>query len=363
MSQIPTQLNIGQVTPSGGRGLPFVSILVINFQGAALTRACLQSLRQLDYPNYEIIVADNGSSPEHRGEVLAVFADFPEIKPLLLDTNSGFAGGNNAALREARGDFILLLNNDTVVNPGFLRALVDYLLAHREAGVVQGKMLLPRCGNTLDVCGSFATAIGLPYHYGYYKPDGPKYERAVPVFGGKGACLLFRREVVEAVGGFLFDPDFFCYYEETDFCHRAWLSGFEVHFVPSPAIQHFMGGTSDRMKRGFALEHYQRNMAFSLWGNLSAGSLLRVMPLFLGLQIAALLIATLLGRGWQCRAHWEALICLCKRWKKIRERRKLIARIRRRSDAEIFAKMKRTPRLSYFIKTFTGDLANYVDDV
>lgn len=341
---------------------PLVSILIINYQGAALTRDCLVSLRQLDYANKEVIVLDNGSAPAHRKEIKDVLAEFPEAKPILHEENLGFAGGNNVAFAAAKGSFILLLNNDTVASPGCLRALVDYLLTHREVGVVQGKMLLPRFGNTLDVCGSFATVFGLPYHYGYYKPDGFKYDRAFPVFGGKGACLLFRREMVERAGGFLFDADFFCYYEETDFCHRAWLAGFEVHFVPSPPIQHFMGGTADRMRQGFALEHYQRNLAFSLWANLGAASLLRIMPLFLAVQFAAFLAAALKRRGWQCRAHWEALTCLFKRWGKIRERRKLIARIRLCSDREIFAKMERTPRISYFSKTFTGDLANYVDD-
>jgi len=340
---------------------PLVSIVIVNYRGGALTRDCLQSLRDLNYPRYEVIVVENGSGAPHDREAHEMLASFPSVRAIALPENLGFAGGNNAGLAAARGDIILLLNNDTIANPEFLTVMVDYLQKHPEVGVVQGKMLLPRFNNTLDVCGSFATAVGLPYHYGYFKPDSPAYARARPVFCGKGACLMFRREVAEKSGGFLFDPDFFCYYEETDFCHRAWLAGYETHFVPSPPIQHFMGATSDRMKRGFTLEHYLRNMAFSLWGNLSWPWLLRIMPLFIGLQTGAAIASLLLGRGWQFRAHWQALTIPLTRWGKIRARRKLIARIRRWNDSQIFAKAMHTPRISYFSKTFTGGLANYHD--
>ncbi|MEI9866651.1 MAG: hypothetical protein WDN00_19285 [Limisphaerales bacterium] len=92
-------------------------------------------------------------------------------------------------------------------------------------------MQLPRFDQTLDVCGSYLTWLGLPYHYGFYKTDQPKYQHSRPIFSGKGACLMFRRDIVKRIGGFLFDDSFFCYYEESDFCHRVWLAGWEVHFV------------------------------------------------------------------------------------------------------------------------------------
>jgi GT2 family glycosyltransferase len=285
------------------------------------------------------------------------------VRLIVAAENLGFAGGNNRALEEAKGDLVLLLNNDTVVNPDFLQVLADYLANHPSVGIVQGKMLLPRHNNTLDVCGSFATALGLPYHYGYFKVDSEKYNRAYPVFCGKGACLMFRREVVEKSGGMLFDRDFFCYYEETDFCHRAWLAGYETHFVPSPPIEHFMGATSDRMKQGFTLQHYLRNMSFSLWGNLSVLWLMRIMPLFLAMQMLAFLVAAGQGRGWQCRAHWQAFTCVFTQLARIRQRRKLVAQIRRQTDAQIFQKIMRTPRPSYFLKTASGHLASYVDEV
>jgi GT2 family glycosyltransferase len=239
---------------------PRVSILIVNFNGARWLSGCLDTLRKAGVQDYEIVLVDNASTDES----LALLQRFPEVKVLRSDKNLGFAGGNNLGLPACAGDYVLLLNNDTVVVPGFLQPLCDYLDKSPQVAVVQGKMILPRFDGCLDVCGSFLTPFGLPYHYGFYKPDGPTYCRNYPVFSAKGACLMFRRDIIPKVGGFLFDDDFFCYYEESDFCHRVWLSGNEVHFVDTPPIKHYMGATSGDSQSAFVLSHYLRNMAFSL---------------------------------------------------------------------------------------------------
>jgi GT2 family glycosyltransferase len=183
------------------------------------------------------------------------------------------------------------------------------------------------------------------------------------VFSGKGACLMFRREIVSRAGGFLFDEDFFCYYEESDFCHRSWLSGYEVHFVSSPLVQHFMGSTAGGPHELFVLRHYLRNMAFSLMSNLSLGSRVRILPVFF-LVLFASLIASALKLKWaQAAAHWQASKYCVLNYRKIRARRRLIRGFRRQSDREIFRKVLRTPRLEYFLKTFTGKLSEYEDEL
>jgi GT2 family glycosyltransferase len=344
--------------PNGAGGSPLVSILLVNFNGAKWLPACLDSLAAIDYPNREVIVVDNASSDNS----LKVLAGYPWLKVVKSPNNSGFAGGNNLGLKHCSGRYVLLLNNDTVVARDFLGTLVQYLDNHPEVGIVQGKMVLPHFENRLDVCGSYLTAFGLPYHYGYYKPDGPKYHRPYAIFSAKGACMMFRRELIQRVGGFLFDEGFFCYYEETDFCHRAWIAGYETHFVPSTPIQHFMGGTAGGPQSDFVLRHYLRNMTFSLLSNLSLASRVRILPLFFAIMGASMLAAAVKLRRAQALAHWGALTHSLANYRKILARRRLIKRIRRSSDGEIFAKVLRTPRLEYFVKTFTGQLGTYVDD-
>lgn len=337
---------------------PRVSILIVNYNGQDLLRGCLESLANETYRPREVVVVDNASTDNS----LAVLQEFPWVKVIHSQQNLGFAGGNNLGLLHCSGEFILLLNNDTVAQPGFLEPLCDYLLTHPKVGVVQGKMILPRFNNALDVCGSFLTATGLPYHYGYFKMDGPKYQRAHPAFSGKGACLLFRRELVSQIGGFLFDDRFFCYYEESDFCHRAWLAGFEVHFVPSPPVQHLMGVTGARFIKSEAIQHYYvRNMLFSLLSNLSIPWVLRILPLLvlvLTLRMCAFLFAF---NFCAVKSHMTAIGEQFLGWRRIAERRNLIHRIRRVPDRVIFEKCLRNPRPDYFVKTFRGKIGEYVD--
>lgn len=335
-----------------------ISVVIVHYLGASKLRRCLESLTLIAEPPCELLVVDNGSSED----LSWVKSEFRFLSYHRAPYNLGFAGGNNLGLTHCAGKYVLLLNDDTIVNPEFLSVLAGYLDKHAHVGIVGGKMLLPRFGNTLDVCGSFLTWFGLPYHYGFYKPDGPKYQRNYPVFSAKGACLMFRRELIKSVGGFLFDEDFFCYYEETDFCHRAWLAGHEVHFVNSPPIQHLMGATSGGPQSLFVLRHYLRNMAFSLLSNLSFSSRLRILPLFFGMLLASMAAAAFTFKWGQFAAHFGAVTYCLTHYRKILERRRIVKSIRRRSDREIFAKVLRNPRLSYFVKTFSGRLTDYVDD-
>lgn len=335
-----------------------ISIIIVNYNGAKLLPACLDSLAAAKALFVETIVVDNGSSDTS----LKVLEKYPWVHVVRSTKNLGFAGGNNLGLAHCTGDYILLLNTDTVVDRNFLEPLGKYLDQNPEVGAVQGKMVLPNFGGTLDVCGSFLTAFGLPYHFGYYKNDGPKYQRSYAVFSGKGACLMFRRALISRVGGFLFDEDFFCYYEESDFCHRVWLAGYEVHFVASAPIQHLMGGTAGGSQSGFVLRHYLRNMAFSLSANLSFASRARILPFFYALLISIATVSAFTLRWDKLAAATGAIAQPWIKRGKVRARRKLIQSLRKKSDREIFAKVLRNPRLSYFLKTFSGKLSDYQDE-
>ena len=339
---------------------PLVSILIVNFNGAEVLNGCLMSLRQITYPAFEVVVVDNGSIDGSVGILL----QHPTVHVIRSEQNQGFAGGNNLGLPACNGNFVLLLNSDTVVTSDFLQPLVDYLRKFPQVGVVQGKMILSRHGDVLDVCGSFLTIFGFLYHYGYWKKDTAKYDRSYPVFTGKGACLLFRRELVSIVGGYLFDADFFCYYEETDFCHRVWLSGYEVHFVHTSTICHLQGITAERTQaQGFVLQQFLANQTFGLLANLSAISLWLMMPGYFLIFFTSMAIAALTGKTTVFKAHQHALAHSLRNLRKIRQQRRLVQRIRKITDLELFQKVMKTPRLEYFIKTFQGKLSEYEDSI
>lgn len=338
--------------------LPCVSIIILNYNGADLLPACLDSLAELDYPNYEVIVVENGSSDNS----LEVLARYPWVRVVSTAENLGSSGGYNFGLPHSRGEFVLMMNNDMVANRRFVRQLAEHMAAHPEVGIVQGKMVLPRSNLSLEVCGSFLTSFGFPYHYGYYKADGPKYQRSYPVFTGKGACMMFRREVIVKSGGYYFNPAFHCYYEETDLCHRAWLAGYETHFVPSEPVQHLAGVTIARSeKAGFNLHYYLRNMMFSLLTNLEFRTALRIMPRYFAMFLASMTFAFLTGRWASAHSHWGALWHNVRGFGRIREQRRLVRQFRKKRDSEILPKILRNPRFSYYLKTFQGRLAEYED--
>jgi len=287
---------------------------------------------------------------------------YPWVRVVQTQQNLGTSGGYNLGVRHSSGEFVLIMNNDIIANRDFVSVLSRYLVQHPLVGIVQAKMVLPRFGGRLEVCGSFFTRFGLPYHYGYYKTDGPKYQRSQPVFCAKGACMMFRRNVIERAGGYVFNEDFHCYYEESDLCHRAWVAGFETHFVASPPIQHLAGITIAREeKAGFSLYYYLRNMIFSLTTTLQVSWLLRIMPLYFAVFLMAMTMALVTGRRATAAAHWKALTFNLRNLSRIRSQRARIQAIRRQPDRQIFAKVLRNPRLEYFTKTFTSRLADYVD--
>lgn len=338
---------------------PLVSILIVNFNGAALLEDCLGSLRKVTYPQYEVIVVDNASTDNS----LEILKRHAEVRLVRSEQNRGFAGGNNFGLSACTGELVLLLNSDTIVTPGFLEPLVDYLREHPQVGIVQAKMILSRYGNSLDVCGSFLTRFGFLYHYGYWKPDSEKYNHSYAAFTVKGACLMFRRELIPAAGGYLFNEDFFCYYEETDFCHRAWLAGYEVHFVHRSVIQHLQGATSERTQStGFALRQFLTNQTFALLSNLSVGSLFRIMPGYFLVFFASMAAALLTGNRVIFGAHWHALTRALGNLKRIRAQRQRLRQIRKVSDRALFVRVMRNPHWYYFLKTFQGRLREYQDE-
>ena len=172
------------------------------------------------------------------------------IKVVKNKENLGFAEANNVGYSRSKGDLILFLNNDVEVEYDFLSKLVKELLSDPKLGGVQPKILLMNKKDNLDSVGAFLTNSGFLFHYGIYKSQNDnKYNKKIDIYSAKGAGMLFRREVIEKIG--LFDKDYFAYFEETDFCHRVWLAGYKIRYIPESRMYHLMGGTSINMDSSF----------------------------------------------------------------------------------------------------------------
>ena len=237
-----------------------LSIIIVTWKGDDLLRGCLDSLARAVGIAPEIVVVDNAAE-ESTQKLVAAYSN---TKYVASPGNPGFAGGNNIGLKHTTRDYILLLNNDTVIHTDSFSPLIEFLDAHPKVGIVQGTMNVPGFG--LDDCGIEMTPFGIQRHL----HRGESTENTVlnprRVFAAKGAMLLFRRTVLSGTG-FLFYDHFKSYYEETDFCHRARNVGWETWFVPTPPIDHIGGQTTCRLKGDDIWAQYFRNTFYSFWKN------------------------------------------------------------------------------------------------
>jgi GT2 family glycosyltransferase len=214
-----------------------VGIIILNWNQEKDTSDCLSSLAKIDYPNYEVILVDNGSTD---GSPDRIKAKFPEITLIKNGVNLGFAEGNNVGIRHLLSkpfDYALLLNNDTVVEPNFLSGLVNAAEREKEAGILGPKIYYFDDPNKFWFAGGFISRLtGRPYHRGLNRIDSGQYDDIAEVDFITGCAMLIRRDVLEKLKGL--DPDYFNSYEDADFSLRARALGYKLLYVPGSRIKH-----------------------------------------------------------------------------------------------------------------------------
>jgi hypothetical protein len=234
---------------------PKVSIIILNWNGLKDTIECLESLKKITYPNYEVIVVDNGSEGNDADVLEERYGDY--IRLIRNKENLGFAGGNNVAMRMVRDrgiEYILILNNDVIVEKNFLEPLVESMLKDENIGIIG------------------------PANYDYYHPSkilslGRKINywkgSAIEVItSGEqkeldsliGCCLLIKRGVIDKIGYF-YEP-YFLNFEETDFCLKAKKAGFKIMCEKKSKIWHKVGGVLNRTPILTNYYYYRNKLLF-----------------------------------------------------------------------------------------------------
>ncbi len=214
---------------------PLVSIVSVNYDQPEVTCEMLESLRKVTYPNYETLVVDNGSQKKSPDSIKE---KYPEVQLIVSDKNLGFAGGNNIAVKQAKGDYILLLNNDTEVKENFLESMVELMESNKEIGIVSSKILSYYEENVLEYAGASPlhpiTSRGK--HYGNREKDYGQYDKVEETCFPHGACMMIRKSVLEELG--LLYEGYFLYYEELDFAERVKRAGYKIYYQPKSSIYH-----------------------------------------------------------------------------------------------------------------------------
>ena len=217
--------------------LPPVTAVVLNWNRPQETLNCLRSLLEATYPALDVIVVDNGST-DNSVEVLS--AAFPDITLLVNEHNLGYAAGNNVGLTHAlRGPaaYVLVVNNDTIVDQAAVGELVRAAGRHPQAGALVPKILYALEPDRIWAAGArwarFPPRVKL---VGLNAPDSPRFDQPRELAYATGCAWLLSRPALEELGGF--DPAYFMYQEDYDFCYRLRAAGYSLHYVPAAHVWH-----------------------------------------------------------------------------------------------------------------------------
>jgi GT2 family glycosyltransferase len=222
---------------------PKVSIVLLNLNGYRDTRDCLESLQQVQYPNFDVIVVDNGSSDDSFPRLQK---EFPDVKLVRSEENIGFSGGNNLGIESALengADYVLLLNNDTVVDPNFLSQLVQVGESDPRIGILAPKIFYFSEPKRIWYAGGYVKyMIGACRHLGQDQLDQEgKFSRVEDTEFITGCAMLIKSRLLREIG--LLDAKLFIYSEDSDFCMRARNAGNRLVFVPTAMVWHKVSRT------------------------------------------------------------------------------------------------------------------------
>ncbi len=289
---------------------PEISIVIVTWNGRRYLEPCLEAVASQQGIDAEVIVVDNASTD---GTADVVRSRFPQVRLVALAENRGFAGGNNAGVREARGRYVAFLNNDTVADPGWLRALrggidpaAGFLLATSRIVYMHDASIVDSAGD-----GLFRWGGAFKRHHGASVDlAGVSQE----VFGICGGACLVSKAVFEELGGF--DEDFFFSHEDVDLSYRARLRGYRCWYVADAVVRHHGSSTGGRATT-FAVFQGQRNLEWLYLKNTPASLLVRTLPGHLLYNAAGAVHFARLGLlGAFLRAKAAALAGLPRMWRK-----------------------------------------------
>ena len=270
---------------------PLVSAVVVNWNRAELMTACLRSLAAQRFRDFEVIVVDNGSTDGSLDFLRS--QEFSHIRRIENTENRGFCAANNQGMVIARGEYVALLNNDAEAEPAWLGELVDAIRNRKDVGMVASKILVHEDPTTIDKAGHLIFPDGQNRGRGTGERDRGQYDQLEEVAWPDGSAALYRKAMLEQIGGF--DEDFFAYADDAELGLRARIAGWRCLYVPTAVANHHHSSTLGRYseQRLFLIE---RNRVW-LAAKLFPWRLLWLNPFYFMARMAASLLAALWGRG------------------------------------------------------------------
>jgi len=261
--------------------IPKVAIIILNWNGLEDTIECLESLKKMSYTNYDVIVVDNGSEGNDVEVLRDKYGEWAHI--IENDKNYGYAEGNNIglkyALKNSNPDYILLLNNDVVVDFHFLDELVKVGESDTKIGILGPKIYYYDEQDRINFAGGKMNFLrGKLIRIGVNEIDRGQYDEIKDVDFVEGSAFLIKKRVIEEIG--LLDSDYLLYWEDDDWCVRARKAGFKVLYVPRAKLWHKIGISAKKTER-IRIYYLIRNRFLFMKKNASRPHLISFLILFL----------------------------------------------------------------------------------
>ncbi len=290
-----------------------VSVITLTWNGLPQLERCLPAVCPQLGRSDQLILVDNGSSD---GSATWVAARYPSVHLIRNPTNVGFAAAVNQGIRAADSEWVVALNDDTVVSPGWLDALLAAAQSDASVGMVACKMRLAGDSSRFDSAGIVVDRAGIAWNRWYGEPvSAHPITEPEAVFGPCGGAALYRRAMLDQIG--LFDEDFFAYYEDVDLAWRARRAGWHCLYSPGADVVHVHSATGNRVT---GLKRYLlgRNKWWTILKNYPQPQLWLALPLILAYDLTAALVGCLQDRRLDAlRGRRDAL----RQWRRFWQKR------------------------------------------
>ncbi|NQU27554.1 MAG: glycosyltransferase family 2 protein [Candidatus Marinimicrobia bacterium] len=337
---------------------PLISIIVLNYNGKQFLKECFDSLLAATYQQVELLMVDNASTDD---SVEYIQRNYPQVKVVNSGGNIGYSAGNNAGIAEAAGKYVLLLNNDIEVTPGWLEPIIEEFESDPRIAAVQPKirhMLERDSFEYAGAAGGMIDIFGFPFMRGrvFYttEKDLGQYDTNIDLFWTSGAAMAIRKDVLEKSG--LLDNDFVHHMEEIDLCWRILLQGYRLRIRTDSVIYHYAGGTIKAWS--FKKEYWNhRNSIFMMMKNYSSSRLAVMLTVRLLLDILVVVKSVLVFDTLKISAIVQAHGWLFDNLPMILRKRRAVQRNRVVSDQALDKFMyHRSVAIDYFLgKKLTFD--------
>ncbi len=270
-----------------------VTVVIPNYNGIRFLNDCLTAIyaQEPDTPSFQVVVVDNGSED---GSAEEAEQNFPQAQVIKLPENTGFDHAVNVGIEVSASPYVILLNNDTKVMPGFIKSLYHAIEKDEKIFSVSAKMLMWDNPMLLDDAGDRYCVLGWAYARGKGKPAAD-YGEACKVFSACAGAAIYRKSVFEEIG--LFDEEHFAYLEDLDIGYRALLYGYENYYEPKAEVIHYGSASSGSRYNEFKTVLAAANSVYVIWKNMPLLQWLWNLPFFLAGFFAKFLFFCAKGMG------------------------------------------------------------------